>query len=110
VGSPWVLDADGWLIRIALHGIAGPLRVADEDFDLVMPGFASDPRFTDDALAGLLTHVRRAWGNAADPIAPDAVAYRAQHSETRRGLEGGPAARASGLHRLDRRAGRYASS
>jgi mono/diheme cytochrome c family protein len=108
VGSPWVLDADGWLIRIALHGIAGPLRVAGEEFDLVMPGFASDPRFTDDALAGLLTHVRRAWGNAGDPIAPDAVAVlRAQHSERAAAWKADELLELPVSHRLDRYAGRY---
>jgi hypothetical protein len=108
VGSPWVLDADGWLIRIALHGLAGPLRVGDEDWDLVMPPHAPDPRFTDEALAGLLTHLRRAWGHAGDPIAAAAVAaVRGAHAE-----RGAPWTVAELLalevpHRLDRYAGRY---
>ena len=108
VGSPWVLDADGWLIRIALAGVAGPLRVGDERWDLAMPPHAPDPRFTDEALAGLLTHVRRAWGNAGEPIAPDAVA----------GVRAASAARSAPWtepellpldvpHRLDRYTGRY---
>jgi putative membrane-bound dehydrogenase-like protein len=108
VGSPWVLDSDGWLIRIALGGLAGPLRLGGEDWNLVMPPHAADPRFTDEALAGLLTHIRRAWGNAGDPIAPLAVA------ETRAAT----AARSAPwtleellaldvAHRLDRYAGRY---
>ena len=95
VGSPWVLDADGWLIRIALHGLAGPLRVGDEDWDLAMPPHAPDPRFTDEALAGLLTHVRRAWGNAGEPIAPAAVAeVRSARGRPQRAVDGGGAARA----------------
>jgi hypothetical protein len=73
-----------------------------------MPGFASDPRFTDDALAGLLTHVRRAWGNAGDPIAPDAVAVlRAQHSERAAAWKADELLELPVSHRLDRYAGRY---
>jgi mono/diheme cytochrome c family protein/glucose/arabinose dehydrogenase len=108
VGSGWLLDADGWAIRIALHGIAGPLRVGDEEWNLAMPGHGHDPRFTDEALAGLLTHARRAWGHAADPIAPSQVAeVRAAHAGR---LEPWRADELLALelpHRLDRYAGRY---
>lgn len=108
VGSPWVLDADGWLIRIALHGIAGPLRVGGEDWDLVMPPHAPDARFTDDALAGLLTHVRRAWGNAGEPIAPGAVAdVRRAHAGRSAPWTVGELLALDVAHRLDRYAGRY---
>jgi mono/diheme cytochrome c family protein/glucose/arabinose dehydrogenase len=74
VGASWVLDADDWLIRIVLGGLRGPLRVGDETWDLEMPPHGADPRFDDETLAGLLTHVRRAWGNAGEPVAPAAVA------------------------------------
>ncbi len=108
VGSPWVLDADAWLILIALHGIAGPLVVADEEFELVMPGFAQDPRFSDDGLAGLLTYVRRAWGNGGDPIAPEAVAaLRAEHAGRRAAFTAEELLGLPVAHRLDRYAGRY---
>jgi putative membrane-bound dehydrogenase-like protein len=107
-GSPWVLDAEGWLVRVALHGLTGPLRVGDETWDLAMPGFAADPRFGDEALAGLLTYVRRAWGNTGEPIAEAAVAAirRAEAARTQ-------PFRAEELlaldvaHRLDRYAGTY---
>jgi hypothetical protein len=108
VGAPWVLDADDWLIAIALHGIAGPLVVAGDEFDAMMPGFASDLRFGDDALAGLLTHVRRAWGNAGEPIAPEAVAaQRAAHAGRTRPFTVEELFALPVAHRLDRYVGRY---
>ena len=74
VGSPWVRDADGWLVRIVLGGLQGPILVADREWNLAMPAHAPDPRFDDDALAGLLTFLRRAWGHAEEPVSPGTVA------------------------------------
>ncbi len=108
VGSAWVLDADGWLIRIALDGLTGPLRVGDEDWDLAMPPHAPDPRFDDVALAGLLTHVRRAWGNAGAPLAPDAVAaVRAARAGRSAPWTAEELLALDVPHRLDRYVGRY---
>jgi mono/diheme cytochrome c family protein len=108
VGSPWVLDAEGWLVRIALHGVAGPLRVGDEIWDLAMPGHAGDPRFDDEALAGLLTHVRRAWGHAADPVAPERVAeVRARHADRSAPWSEQELLVLDVAHRLDRYTGSY---
>ena len=108
VGSSWLLDADGWAIRIALHGIAGPLRVGDEEWNLAMPGHGHDPRFTDEALAGLLTHARRAWGHAADPIAPAQVAeVRAAYADRLEPWRTDELLALELPHRLDRYAGRY---
>ncbi|MEN8159294.1 MAG: c-type cytochrome [Myxococcota bacterium] len=106
VGSPWLLDTDGWPIRIVLHGVTGPIRVGNEEWNLAMPGHAHDPRFTDEAVAGLLTYARRAWGNAGEPITP------AQVAEVRAGERATPW-RAEELlaldlpHRLDRYVGSY---
>jgi len=108
VGSRFLLDADGWAIRIALHGLAGPLRVGDETWDLAMPGHGGDPRFSDDALAALLTFARRAWGHAGDPIAPGAVAeVRAAHAGRQEPWRAEELLALDVPHRLDRYAGRY---
>lgn len=72
--SPWVRNADAWLVRIALHGLTGPLRIDGVEWNQTMPGHGHDPRFDDEALAGLLTHLRRSWGHAEDPVAPETVA------------------------------------
>ena len=82
VGSPWVRDADDWLVRIALGGLTGPIRIQGEEWNLTMPGHRHDPRFDDDSLAGLFTHLRRSWGHADEPVAPETVArIRAETAE-----------------------------
>jgi mono/diheme cytochrome c family protein/glucose/arabinose dehydrogenase len=108
VGSPWLLDTEGWPIRIVLHGLAGPIRVGDEEWNLAMPGHAHDARFTDEALAGLLTFARRAWGNAADPIAPAQVAeVRAAYAGRDEPWSAEALLALDLPHRLDRYAGSY---
>jgi mono/diheme cytochrome c family protein len=62
VGSPLLIGDPGVPIRIVLSGKEGEIGL--------MPPLAA----LDDAeLASVLTYVRRAWGNTASPVAPDAV-------------------------------------
>jgi mono/diheme cytochrome c family protein len=108
VGSPWLLDTDGWPILIVLHGVAGPIRVGDEEWNLAMPGHAHDERFTDDAVAGLLTHARRAWGNAGEPITSAQVAaVRAAHPGRAMPWRSDELLALDLPHRLDRYVGTY---
>lgn len=82
VNTPWVLGSPERLIALVLHGIEGPIEVHGETWDDLMPGFAADPRLPDDAIAALLTYIRRSWGNTADPVPPELVTgVRAQTSE-----------------------------
>ena len=74
VGSPWVRHSDDWLVRIVLAGMTGPLAIDGEMWDATMPPHGADPRFDDDTLAGLATHLRRSWGHADRPVAPETVA------------------------------------
>jgi mono/diheme cytochrome c family protein/glucose/arabinose dehydrogenase len=73
-GSAWVRDSDGWLVRIALGGVMGPILVNDQSWNSAMPGHGHDPRFDDEGLAGVLTYLRRSWGHADEPVAPETVA------------------------------------
>ena len=74
VQSPWVIDSPEWLARIVLGGIAGPIDVFDEQWNLAMPPHGADPRFQDDAqVAGFLTWLRRSWGNTAPAVDPEIV-------------------------------------
>ncbi len=107
-GSAYVTDAEDWLLRIALDGIAGPLTVAGEDWNLAMPGFRADPRLSDEALAGLATHLRRGFGNLADPVEPETVArIRAETSARAKPWAAAELAALDVPHRLDRYVGRY---
>ena len=63
VGSPWVVGPSARLIRIVLHGKEG---------EMLMPPMGG--ALTNEQTANVLTYVRRAWGNAATPIAPAEVA------------------------------------
>jgi mono/diheme cytochrome c family protein len=63
VNSKWVQGSDRNLIRILLHGKQGEAEV--------MPGFGAE---MDDAqIASLLTYIRRAWGNEAQPVEASVV-------------------------------------
>ena len=63
--SDWVSGDKGRLIRTVLHGMQGPLRVSDEQYDEIMPahGFLSDRQ-----VAALLTYIRSEFGDNADPV------------------------------------------
>ncbi len=69
-GSEWVLGSEQRLIRIALHGLMGQITVKEKQWDMIMPGLGI---FEDEQIAGILTYVRREWGNTADPVTPAAV-------------------------------------
>lgn len=59
------------LARIVLHGLSGPLEVQGVTFNSQMPGMG----FLDDAqVAAILSYVRSAWGNRAEPVDPGTVA------------------------------------
>jgi mono/diheme cytochrome c family protein/glucose/arabinose dehydrogenase len=109
VGSTWVRDSDDWLARIVLDGLMGPVRIDDVEWNLSMPGHAQDPRFDDDAIAGLLTYLRRAWGHADAAVSPETVA-RIRSERAGRALPWTLAElhALSISHRLDRYAGIYA--
>ena len=70
-GSPWVTGPENRLIRIALHGVRGPLEVYGKTYNREMPGFG---RVLSDAdVASLLSFVRRRFGGPSEPIAPATV-------------------------------------
>jgi mono/diheme cytochrome c family protein len=63
VGSTLTLATPGVGARIVLHGKEGPVGV--------MPPLG--PALSDDQIAGVLTYIRREWGQAASPVDPAAV-------------------------------------
>lgn len=73
-GSEWVTGPPDRLARIVMHGLYGPLTVAGTEWNHHMPGFTEAGLADDRSIAAVLTYVRRAWDNAADPVDPNLVA------------------------------------
>lgn len=67
-GAQWVTGPPEWLARIILQGINGPLEVKGETWNGVMPPHGHIAALDDATLAGLMTYLRRSWGNKSDPV------------------------------------------
>ena len=63
--SEWVTGPASRLIRIALHGVRGPIEVDGEVWELEMPGQA---HLSERELAQVLSYLRRAFGHRATCI------------------------------------------
>ncbi|QOJ00400.1 MAG: c-type cytochrome [Phycisphaeraceae bacterium] len=77
-GSDRVLGSPARLARILMQGMQGPISTPSGEYNGVMPGA---PIAHDGDLASLMTFLRRAWGNEADPVGVDLV--EAQRRATR---------------------------
>ncbi len=69
--SEWVLGPVDRPIRIALHGLTGPIEVEGVKWQLEMPAL---PTLSDEDLAGVLTYIRREWDHRGSPVQPAEVA------------------------------------
>ena len=68
--SEWVAGDSQMLIKLTIHGLAGPTKVLGKDYGLVpMPPMGLD----DQQLADVLTYVRSAFGNSAPAVTPAEV-------------------------------------
>lgn len=77
IGSEWVLGSPGRMIRIPLNGLAGPIEVNGQQWNLAMPAMGAT--LSDEDLAATLTYMRQSWGNKASAITAEQVkALRAQ--------------------------------
>jgi mono/diheme cytochrome c family protein len=72
VDSDWVLGNPELLPRILLHGLAGPITVGKQSWNLEMPPLGA--ALTDTQIAGVLTYIRREWEHGASPISTEFVA------------------------------------
>ncbi|RFC44609.1 MAG: beta-propeller fold [Verrucomicrobia bacterium] len=72
VNSEWVLGKAEVLPRILLHGLAGPIKVGGQSWNLEMPPLGA--ALSDEQIAGVLTFIRREWEHNGSPIAPATVA------------------------------------
>lgn len=71
--SPWVTGPPEWLGRIILQGMSGPVEIDGKVWDGVMPSHGQLKDLDDGALAGLMTYMRRSWGNKANPVTAEQV-------------------------------------
>ena len=77
-GSEWVTGDEAKLALIILHGVTGPIEVAGETYNGMMPPWGGTMKDAD--IAAVLTYVRSAWGNKAAPVTAAKVAsIRAAH-------------------------------
>lgn len=71
--SEWVAGDLAPLIRIILHGLAGPIEVAGEKFGVANPVPMPPMGLDDQQAADVLTWIRRNLGNSAPAITPAQV-------------------------------------
>jgi mono/diheme cytochrome c family protein len=71
-GSEWVTTAGvNRLIRIPQVGLAGPIQVKGQEWNLNMAGMGAP--YTDEQLADVLSYIRNSWGNQASVVTPEQV-------------------------------------
>jgi mono/diheme cytochrome c family protein len=73
-GSEWVRGDAARLIRIVLHGLAGPINVAGQNYGgpnaVPMPSLGG---LTDEQIADVLTFVRAEFGAGSSAVSPEQV-------------------------------------
>ena len=82
--SEWVTGSPKRLAQIVLRGLIGPVKVNGEEWNLHMPGIGNSGVVDDEDLAAIITYIRRSWGNAAAPVAPDLIAAERKASADRK--------------------------
>lgn len=84
-GSDWVTaKKPDRLIRLVLHGVAGPISVNGKPFSTPAPIMPPQTTLTDAQVADVLTYVRAAFGNGASAVAAAEVAEVRQTEVARR--------------------------
>ncbi len=79
-GSEWVTGSPETVARILLGGLQGPITVAGQTFDGVMPAWRD--MLSDAEIAAVATYVRQWAPNSAPPVDPQIVAaLRAESAE-----------------------------
>ncbi len=68
--SPYVTGDPERLAKILLHGLQGRIEVLGRTYDQSMP---AAPFKKDADIAAIMTYIRQAWDNDADPVTPEFV-------------------------------------
>jgi len=84
VGSDWVTaEGANRIIRIVLHGAAGPIKVKGADWNLAMVPWKDS--LDDKQIAAVISYIRqnKDWDHKASPVKPDQVAKVRKETEAR---------------------------
>ena len=81
-GSDWITGDPEVPIQIVLHGLMGPLKVGDKEFNSVMAPLAAT--LDDQQIADVLTFVRQSWTNDAAPVDAALVGKLREQSASRK--------------------------
>ncbi|MFN0079283.1 MAG: PVC-type heme-binding CxxCH protein [Prosthecobacter sp.] len=73
VNSPWVTSDKDRLIKIAMYGLMGPIKVGDKEYNGQVPMTPFGGMLKDEEIANVLTFVRNHFGNKSDPVTPAEV-------------------------------------
>lgn len=71
-GTRWVTGSEERLIKIALHGLHGPIKVNDVEYPGLVP-MTAFKQLNDQEIADILTYVRNSFGNKASVVQPGTV-------------------------------------
>ena len=69
-GTRWPNESEDRLARIVLHGLRGPITVADKKYNLEMPAMGF---FDDSDIAAILTYIRTTWGEPSKPTTENTI-------------------------------------
>jgi mono/diheme cytochrome c family protein/glucose/arabinose dehydrogenase len=83
--SEWVTGSPQRLIRLALHGLMGPIEVNGVKYPGQVP-MTAFKGLSDQELAGVLTYVRNSFGNQASPITAAQVAQERAATKAQEGF------------------------
>ena len=86
VGQEWVLGDEERLIKLALHGLYGPLNIMGNHYEGQVPMMAFKGLLKDDEIAAVLTYARNAFGNKASVINPEQVKQVREATKDRNGF------------------------
>jgi mono/diheme cytochrome c family protein len=70
-GSDYLMADEARAISVVLHGLAGPITVNGQEYNLNMP---AQGRLSDGDVALILTYARNSWGNQGGPTTAEEVA------------------------------------
>ncbi len=85
-GSDWVIGDPERLIKIALHGLAGPMQVQGQTYSGQVPMTGFGGLLNNQEIAAVLTYIRNSFGNEASPIQAATVAKVRAENKDKKGF------------------------